>query len=211
VRPRLKLIITLLLQAYPNPQTALLHNSAFELLVATILSAQCTDVLVNKVTPALFLKYPTVKAFASAPIEELTDSLKQVTFFRNKAKNIKASAGLILEQFAGKVPASMEELVMLKGVARKTANVVLHDAFGINEGIVVDTHVMRLSQRLGFTKQQDPVKIEQDLMKLFDTSLWGWLSHALIWHGRKICKAKKPLCSACSIESVCPKKGLLKK
>ena len=204
MRRQFQATITLLRQAYPTPKTALIHRNSFELLVATILSAQCTDVLVNKVTPILFSRYQTIDAFANAPIDELTEALRRVTFFRNKAKNIQASARMILERFGGNVPSTMQELITLKGVARKTANVVLHDAFGISEGIVVDTHVVRLSQRLGFTKHQDPVRIEQDLMKTFDKSLWGWLAHALIWHGRRVCKARKPLCQSCTLQHICP-------
>ncbi len=197
-------ILRLLKKLYPSVGTALLHTSPWELLVATILSAQCTDVLVNKVTPDLFKRYPTITTFADVDVVELTDALKRVTFFRNKAKFIKATAEKILVNFGGKVPQTMAELITLSGVARKTANVVLHDAFQVNEGVVVDTHIFRLSHRLGFSTKQTPEGVEQDLMAIVAKKSWGWIAHALIWHGRKICKARNPLCSQCILSKQCP-------
>jgi endonuclease-3 len=190
---------------------ALTHRNVFELLIATILSAQCTDERVNKVTPALFRKFPTPEAFRKANILDIEDAVRSTGFFRNKAKNIQGAATKIVEEFGGEVPQTMEELLRLPGVARKTANVVLGTGFGIAVGVVVDTHVKRLTHRMGLTTQTDPVKVEKDLMKIFDEKDWIALSHLLIWHGRKVCDARKPLCGECSVADLCPKRGVDRK
>jgi len=180
-----------LLEHYPNPRCELNHKNPFELLVATILSAQCTDVRVNKVTPALFRAYPTPEAMSVAPLDHLEELVKTTGFFRNKAKSLKEASQTIVEDFDGTVPNTMEELLTLRGAARKTANVVLGNAFGINEGVVVDTHVKRISNRLGLTKEKKNTnKIELDLMALFPRETWTNLSHLLIHHGRNACKAR---------------------
>jgi endonuclease-3 len=176
----------------------------FELLVATILSAQTTDVLVNKVTADLFKKYRSAQDMANTTPEKLAQDIRSVNFFNNKAKNINKTARIIVEQFEGKVPQTMEELVSLPGVARKTANIVLSSAFGLNEGIAVDTHVKRLANRLGLTKHDDPVKIEQDLIAITSKKEWGNLSHLLIFHGRKVCQAKKAYHDVCVLVDICP-------
>jgi len=191
-----------------TPQTALRFSSPFELLIATILSAQTTDVLVNKVTEELFKKYTSARDFADTTPEKLAKDISSVNFFNNKARNINKAAAMIIEKFGGAVPRTMEELVMLPGVARKTANIVLSSAFGINEGIAVDTHVTRLSFRLGLTKHEDPVKIEQDLVKVTPRKEWGNLSHLLIFHGRKVCQAKKPNHAACVLFDICPSRTI---
>lgn len=193
---------------YPDARCALDHKNPFQLLVATILSAQCTDVRVNMVTPALFKAYPTPKKMAEAKIEDLEELIRTTGFFRNKAKNIKGAALAIVQDHGGKVPDTMEDLLKLPGVARKTANVVLGNAYGKNEGVVVDTHVARLSHRLGWTKHKDPKKIEQDLMALFPRKNWTMLSHLLIHHGRGPCKARNPDCEGCGIRSLCPRIGV---
>jgi len=191
-----------------TPQTVLRFSTPFELLVATILSAQTTDVLVNKVTGDLFKKYRSVQDVANTTPEKLAQDIRSVNFFNNKAKNINKTAKLLIEQFGGKVPQTMEELVSLPGVARKTANIVMSGAFGINEGIAVDTHVKRLAYRLGLTKHTDPVKIEQDLLAITPKKEWGALSHLLIFHGRKICQAKKADHAACVLVDICPSKKI---
>jgi endonuclease-3 len=191
-----------------TPMTALRFTTPWELLVATILSAQTTDVLVNKVTESLFRKYGAVEKFAKTPPEKLAQDIRSVNFFNNKAKSIHRAANVLLEKFGGKVPKTMEELVTLPGVARKTANIVLSSAFGINEGIAVDTHVNRLANRLGLTKQSDPVKIEQDLMKSTPQKEWGNLSHLLIFHGRAICQARKPKHERCVLYDICPSRNI---
>jgi len=191
-----------------TPQTALRFSSPFELLVATILSAQTTDVLVNKVTEDLFNKYRTVKDFADTVPEKLAKDIRSVNFFNNKAKSINKAAKMLLEKFGGKVPQTMDELITLPGVARKTANIVLSSAFGINEGIAVDTHVKRLANRLGLTEDEDPVKIENVLMPITPKKEWGNLSHLLIFHGRKICQAKKPNHQACVLYEICPSRTI---
>lgn len=175
---------------YPNPHCELNHSNPFELLIATILSAQCTDVRVNQVTETLFKDYPSPEAFAEAPLEDLELAVKPTGFYRNKAKSIKATANSIIKDFDGEVPKTMDELLTLRGAARKTANVVLGNAFGINVGVVVDTHVKRLSNRLGLTKHSDPIKVEKDLMALFPNEEWTNISHLLIHHGRAACKAR---------------------
>jgi endonuclease III len=191
-------------KVYPDAHTELNFKNPLELLIATILSAQCTDKRVNMVTPFLFKKYRSAKDYAAAPQAELENAIKSTGFFRNKTKSIRAATSTIANKFGGKVPDSMEKLRELPGVGRKTANVVLGNAFDINEGIVVDTHVIRLSQRLGLTKQNDPEKIEQDLMKLVPKEHWTVWSHWLIWHGRRRCYARKPDCANCEVFCLCP-------
>lgn len=191
-----------------TPQTMLRFSSPFELLVATILSAQTTDVQVNKVTASLFKKYSTVQMFADTKPEKLAKDIASVNFYRNKAKNINNAAKMILKSFGGKVPDAMEELVTLPGVARKTANIVLSSAYGKNEGIAVDTHVKRLANRLGLTKHDDPVKIENDMMPITPRKEWGSVSHLLIFHGRKICQARNPKHEACVLSDICPSKNI---
>jgi endonuclease-3 len=188
---------------YPNVKCALHHNSAWELLVATILSAQCTDVRVNMVTPIIFKKYPTPAAFAALQPEELEPDIRSTGFFRNKAKSIVGAAKRIVNDFGGKVPNTMEELLTVPGAARKTANVVLGSWFGIAAGVVVDTHVQRISRRLELTKEEAPVKIEQDLMKVIPQNKWIAFSHQIIHHGRAICIARKPKCAECNMETLC--------
>lgn len=191
---------------HSDAKCALEHSNAFELLIATILSAQCTDKRVNIVTRELFKKYNSPKKFADADLAELEHAIKSTNFFRNKAKSIKVTSQMIVEQFGGKVPQTMEELLSLRGVARKTANVVLGNAFNITSGIVVDTHVARLSNRIGLTKHLNPVKIEQDLCKIVPKEDWVLFSHVLIDHGRQICIARKPRCDKCPINELCPKR-----
>jgi endonuclease III len=198
-------IIKRLKKEYPGtPQTVLRFSTPFELLVATILSAQTTDVLVNRVTADLFQKYRSVQDVADTTPEKLAQDIRSVNFFNTKAKNINKTAKIIVEKFGGKVPQTMEELVSLPGVARKTANIVLSAAFGLNEGIAVDTHVKRLANRLGLTKHDDPVKIEQDLIAITPKKEWGNLSHLLIFHGRKVCQAKKADHEVCVLADLCP-------
>ncbi|HEU4398616.1 MAG TPA: endonuclease III [Actinomycetota bacterium] len=189
---------------YPDVTTALTHRSAWELLVATILSAQSTDVVVNKVTVELFRRYPTAADLAGADREELEQLLRQTGFFRNKAKSVQGAARYLLEHHGGEVPGTMDELVELPGVGRKTANVVLGSFFARNEGVVVDTHVGRLSRRLGLTRHTDPVKVEQDLMRLVPVDEWTIFSHRLIWFGREVCTAKDPRCDRCELADLCP-------
>jgi endonuclease-3 len=191
-----------------TPQTALHFSTPFELLAATILSAQTTDVQVNKVTETLFKKYRTLEDFANTTPEKLAKDVASVNFYKNKAKNINNTAKMILEKFNGKVPKTMAELVTLPGVARKTANIVLSSAFGIDEGIAVDTHVKRLAYRLGLTKHEDPVKIENDLISITPQQEWGDLSHLLIFHGRKICQARKPKHDECVLSDICPSRNI---
>lgn len=207
-RDKLLEVIKRLKKEYPGPKTALNFTDPFELLVATILSAQTTDVHVNKVTERLFKKYRTVKDYADVPLDTLKQDIRSVNFYNNKAKNIQAAAKMILGKFGSRVPKTMEELISLPGVARKTANIVLSNAFGINEGIAVDTHVKRVSYRLGLTKNEDPVKIERDLMEMTPKAEWGTLSHLLIFHGRKICQAKKPGHSECVLFDICPSRDI---
>jgi endonuclease-3 len=191
-------------KVYPDAHCELDFKNPLQLLIATILSAQCTDKRVNMVTPALFKKNRTARDYAAAPQAELENAIKSTGFYRNKTKSIRAATSTIATKFGGKVPSTMEELRQLPGVGRKTANVVLGNAFGKNEGIVVDTHVIRLSQRLGLTKHKDPDKIERDLMKLVPPVHWTDWSHWLIWHGRRRCFARKPDCSNCEVFKLCP-------
>ncbi|HEX9054925.1 MAG TPA: endonuclease III [Gemmatimonadales bacterium] len=197
-------ILDRLKRAYPDARCALDHRNAFELLVATILSAQTTDVRVNLVTPRLFSRYPNAAALARARQADVEAIIKSTGFFRNKARSIIGMAQAVVADHGGKVPGTMDELLTLPGVGRKTANVVLGNAFGLNEGVVVDTHVGRLSKLLGLTRQTDPVKIEQALMKLFPRDDWALLSHLLIFHGRRVCIARRPKCGECVLADLCP-------
>ena len=201
-------IIRLLKDEYPISRTALRYETPHQMLVATILSAQCTDVRVNMVTEELFRKYKGINEFAEADLQELEQDIRSTGFYRQKAKNIKNSSIAILENFSGNVPDTMEELITLPGVARKTANVVLSSAYDITEGIAVDTHVKRLSFRLGLTRYTDPDKIEQDLMKLAPKEEWSDLSYRLILHGRAVCGARKPEHGICMLQHLCPRKGV---
>jgi endonuclease-3 len=204
---RAKKLIASLQKTYPDAHCELNHSNPLELLVATILSAQCTDKRVNVVTPELFKKYQTAADYAKANPAELEPDIKTTGFFRNKAKNIQACCRKLVERHGGQVPRSMEELTQLDGVGRKTANVVLGNAFDIQEGIVVDTHVARLSHRLGLTRRNDPEKIEQELIKFVPRKLWTLFSHWLIWHGRRRCAARSPDCPNCEIKKLCPSAG----
>ncbi len=194
----------LLRKEYPDATCELDHRNALELAVATILSAQCTDKRVNIVTPALFARFPDARSLAGASQEEVEELIKSTGFFRNKAKSVIGMAKALVAHHGGEVPRTMDELVVLPGIGRKTANVILGNAFGLNEGIVVDTHVARLSARLGLTRETDPVKIEHALMPLFPRESWTLLSHLLIWHGRRVCDAKKPRCAECVLRRICP-------
>jgi len=200
---RVRQIIAGLDELYPGVTCALTHRSAWELLVATILSAQCTDVRVNMVTPVLFEKYPTVQDFAALEPEQLEPDIRSTGFFRNKSKSVVGAARKVVADFGGKVPQTMEELLTLPGVARKTANVVLGTWFKKNEGVVVDTHVTRISRRLELTKQEDARKIEEDLMRIIPRERWTDFSHEVIWHGRKVCVARSPKCADCGLERLC--------
>ncbi len=197
-------VLQRLLAAYPDAHCALDFRNAYQLLVATILSAQCTDKRVNMVTPALFEKYPTPKALAAAPREDVEEIIRSTGFFRNKAKSLIGMATAVAGEHGGRIPETMDGLTHLPGVGRKTANVVLGNAFDRNEGIVVDTHVTRLSQRLGLTRAKTPEKIEQSLMPLFPRDRWTMLSHLLIEHGRRVCVARNPRCNDCVLADVCP-------
>ncbi len=203
-KARTEQIIKLLKRAHPDAHCALNHANAFELLVATILSAQCTDERVNIVTADLFRKYRQPADYLKVPATELQQDIRTTGFFRNKTKSIQGACKVLIEEFGGQVPQTMEELLRVPGAARKTANVVLGVAFGIAAGIVVDTHVSRLSQRLRLTRQKDPVKIEQDLVALMPRKDWILFSHLLIFHGRRVCKARTPLCEECTVEKLCP-------
>jgi len=208
VRSKLPEIIAALRKAYPRSRTALSYKTPLQILVATILSAQCTDERVNKITPALFRKYPTAEAFAAADPKVLQEEVRSTGFFRNKTKNIVGAARTIVRDFQGKVPSTMEELLTLPGVARKTANIVLSSGFGKAEGIAVDTHVKRLSGRLGLSKDVDPVKIERDLMAAVPGKDWLDFNSLLVNHGRQVCQARKPLCPECVLVGLCPSAGL---
>ena len=197
-------ILKRLRETYPDAQCALHHRNAFELLCATILSAQCTDARVNMVTPVLFDRYPTPQALAAARPEDVERIIMSTGFFRNKTKSLIGMAQAIVAEHDGEVPRTMEQLRVLPGVGRKTANVILGNAFGINEGITVDTHVSRLSRLLGLTRHEDPEKIEHDLMPLFPRDDWALLSHLLIFHGRQVCIARRPRCGGCVLADLCP-------
>ena len=201
-------IIAVLARTYPDAHCELNFRNPLELLVATILSAQCTDKRVNIVTAELFKKYRRAQDFATAPLADLEAAVKSTGFYRNKAKNIQACCQMLVERFHGEVPRTMDELTPLAGVGRKTANVVLGNAFGINVGVVVDTHVTRLGNRLGLVKGTDAVKIEQELIKLVPPPQWTLFSHWLIWHGRRRCDARKPACADCEIKELCPQLGV---
>ncbi len=207
-KARIREILKRLKKEYPEPRTALNFASPFEMLVATILSAQTTDAHVNKVTEILFKKYRSVEDYAHVPLDAFKKDISSVNFYNNKAKNINASAKIIVEKFGSKVPQTMEELTSLPGVARKTANIVLSNVYGINEGIAVDTHVKRLSQRLGLTKNDDPVKIEKELMENTSRTEWSNISHLLIFHGRRVCQAKKPKHGDCVLYDICPSRDI---
>jgi endonuclease-3 len=200
---RVAAILAKLDEAHPNATCELKHGNAFQLLVSTILSAQCTDVRVNQVTQTLYRKYENPEAFAHANPRELEQEIRPTGFFRNKTKSVMGASKAILEKFGGQVPRTMEEILTLPGVARKTANVVLGTAFGITSGIVVDTHVLRLSNRLDLTRNEDPKKVEQDLMQVIPREKWIQFSHQIIWHGRRVCAARKPKCAECNIEKLC--------
>lgn len=210
LQARTKKIIAALKKTYPDAHCELNYSNPLELLIATILSAQCTDKRVNIVTEQLFKKYRTATDFAKAEISELEEAIRSTGFYKNKARNIKAACRDIVEKYGGKVPRTMEELVQLGGVGRKTANVVLGNAYGINTGIVVDTHVARLSARLALTRDKTPEKIEQALMELVPQPEWTMFSHLLIWHGRRRCFARKPECPHCEIGALCPRTGVPK-
>jgi len=197
-------IYTRLAACHPDAHCELDYETPLQLLVATILSAQCTDKRVNMVTPELFRRFPTAHALAAAPLAEVEELVKSTGFFRNKAKNVVAMANALVERHGGEVPADMAALVQLPGVGRKTANVILGNAFGVNEGVVVDTHVGRLALRLGLTAETDPVKVEQALQPLFPREQWAMLAHLLIFHGRRVCDAKKPKCGECTLRELCP-------
>ena len=205
---RARLIISKLKKTYPSAHCELNHSNPLELLMATILSAQCTDERVNKVTPALFARCRTAKDFAEIPTSELEGLIRTTGFFRSKAKSIRGCAATLVKDHGGEVPRTMEHLHQLPGVGRKTANVVLGNAFNLAEGIVVDTHVGRLSRRLGLTRQHDPVKVEQALVKIVPREDWTLFSHLLIWHGRRRCSARKPDCTHCEVSDLCPKRGV---
>ncbi len=198
-----------LARRYPSPRTELLWSTPWELLVATILSAQCTDARVNMVTPELFTTWKTVEQMAKADPAQIEGIIRSTGFFRNKAKNLHASAVRIMTEFGGQVPRTMEEMLTLAGVARKTANVVLSNAYGVYAGIAVDTHVKRISFRLGLTRQTNPDKVEQDLLKLFPQKSWGAINHYLVLFGREVCTARKPLCDACELADLCPRTGVV--
>lgn len=206
-RERITRILDLLDELYPDAHCELNFTTPFDLLVAVVLSAQCTDDRVNQVTPALFARFPDPPALMRSDVAELEGLIRSTGFFRNKAKNVRDAAKKIVEKFGGEVPRTMDELLTLPGVARKTANVVLGTAYGIPSGIAVDTHVQRLSQRLAMTKHEDPVKIEKDLMELWPQERWIMSGHRLIWHGRRVCFARKPSCGTCRLAPLCPSAG----
>jgi endonuclease-3 len=212
-RTRAQKVFAILAARYPSPAPALDYAAAWGLLVATVLAAQCTDARVNQVTPTLFARWPRIADLADADVTDIEDVVRSTGFFRNKAKNLKAAAARVMAVYGGEVPRSMAELITLPGVARKTANIVLSNAFGINEGIAVDTHVTRLAFRLGFTQSDAPKIIERDLMPLFDRSQWADINHYLVFFGREVCDARKPKCAPengppCPLAHLCPRKGL---
>jgi endonuclease-3 len=199
-----------MVKEYEAPYCFLKYGSPFQLLTAVILSAQCTDAMVNKVTPDLFAAYPTPQALADAPREDVERLIHRTGFYRNKAKNIQGMARMLVEGFGGEVPRSMADLMSLPGVARKTANVVQSEVYGLSEGVCVDTHVGRVARRLGLSRSEDPVKVEADLMKLYPQEWWSDVPYYFIQHGRAVCDAKKPRCGACFLADLCPKRGVTK-
>ena len=199
-------VLAALQKRYPHPRTHLDAQNAWELLVATVLAAQCTDARVNTVTPELFRRWPTPAALAEAPLEELESVIRPTGFFHSKAKNLLGAARRVRDVFDGQIPKSIEDLVTIPGVARKTANVVLFGAYGINEGLAVDTHVKRIAYRLGLTDETDPIPIDRDLKKLFPREEWGDVNHRMVWFGREVCDARKPLCDTCEMLSFCPRR-----
>ncbi len=203
-RERAGVVYELLVEEYPDATCALTHRNPYELAVATILSAQCTDERVNMVTPELFRQWPEPEDLAGARQEELEEVIRSTGFFRNKAANLIGMATAVVRHHGGEIPRSMTDLKKLPGIGRKTANVVLGNAFGVDEGIVVDTHVRRLSRRLGFTREENPEKVEKDLVDLFPPERWTMLAHLLIWHGRAVCKARTPRCEVCVLSRLCP-------
>jgi len=203
-RERADRIFGALAKEYPQAETALNHSNPFELAVATILSAQCTDERVNMVTPELFRRFPDAEALAAAPLQELEAIIHSTGFFRNKAKNLVGMAVAVVEEHGGTLPRTLAELTRLPGIGRKTGNVILGNAFGIDEGVVVDTHVKRLAGRMGFTREAAPERVERDLMQLFPRDRWTLLSHLLIFHGRAVCPARKPRCRECVVANLCP-------
>lgn len=207
---RAKEIFARLAARYPAPKPALDWTSPWELLVATVLAAQCTDVRVNQVTPGFFARWPSIADVAGADVADIEDMVRSTGFFRNKAKNLKGAARMIMHEFGGRVPRSMAELVRLPGLGRKTANIVLSNAHGVNEGIAVDTHVTRLAFRMGLTTNKDAVRIERDLMPLFPREAWSDVNHFLVYFGREVCPARTPKCSACELADICPQKGVTK-
>ena len=196
-------ILDILKNTYPDAKCSLDFNTPFELLIAVILSAQCTDERVNKTTPILFSKFDTPKDFASAELTDIEDLIHPCGFYKNKAKNIKATSIILLDKFNGEVPHTMEELITLPGVGRKTVNVVMLEAFHNPQGVAIDTHAKRISNRIGFSKEKDPIKIEKDILNLFSKEYYYDINHILIWHGRNICKSQNPLCEKCSIKNLC--------
>lgn len=203
-------IFEILKDTYPNAHCELTHSNPIELLVATILSAQCTDKRVNLVTPALFKRYRTAQDYASAKSEELEEMIRSTGFYKNKARHIMGACKVIAEKYRGDVPQTMEELAALPGIGRKTANVILGTVFGKNEGVVVDTHVLRLAKRFGLSDAKNPIRMEQDLMKLFSQKDWIFLSHLLVWHGRRRCFARNPDCAHCELKKICPSANIKK-
>jgi endonuclease-3 len=199
-----KTVYRRLLNLYPDAKCELDYGTPFQLAVATVLSAQCTDKRVNLVTPVLFKRFPDAPALAAASIGEVEEIIRSTGFFRNKAKSITGLAREVMARHSGQLPETMDELHVLPGIGRKTANVILGNAFGKNEGVVVDTHIARLSKRLGFTKHTDPVKIERELVALFPRESWTMLAHLLIWHGRRVCDARRPRCGDCALVDICP-------
>ncbi len=203
-RERAETVFGRLREEYPDAKVALNHRNPYELTVATILSAQCTDERVNQVTPELFRRFPDAESLAGARQDEVEELVYSTGFFRSKARNLIGMADRVMEHHGGEFPRSMGELVKLPGVGRKTANVILGNAFGIDEGVVVDTHVKRVSKRLGLTRKEDPVQVERDLVQLFPREYWTLLAHLLIWHGRAVCSARKPRCEECVVAPLCP-------
>ena len=208
---RAEAVLERLKARYPVPETMLTHENPWELMVATILAAQCTDARVNTITPELFRRWPGPAEMMHAPLEELESVIRPTGFYHNKAKNLLGAARRVTEVFGGSIPQTIAELITIPGVARKTANVVLWGAFGLNEGLAVDTHVKRISFRLGLTRNTDPVKIEQDLMKIFPMPEWGDVNHRLVWFGRDVCDARKPACGECELSDLCPRCGVKEK